>query len=142
MDQSQANGQRWGWLLRRRRHLAGAGAVVGLALALGLVAHLRSGEWEEIEARFHRRVDSHFFAIRSKLEFNLHCLQSLAAFFSHAEKVTGQEFEAFTRQIRHYDQALKILSWAPLVPAEQRSEERRVGKECRRLCRSRWSPYH
>jgi twitching motility protein PilJ len=25
---------------------------------------------------------------------------------------------------------------------KQRSEERRVGKECRRLCRSRWSPYH
>src|SRR6059036_3364269 len=24
----------------------------------------------------------------------------------------------------------------------ERSEERRVGKECRRLCRSRWSPYH
>jgi predicted permease len=23
-----------------------------------------------------------------------------------------------------------------------RSEKRRVGKECRRLCRSRWSPYH
>ena len=26
--------------------------------------------------------------------------------------------------------------------AEVRSEERRVGKECFRLCRSRWSPYH
>jgi hypothetical protein len=25
---------------------------------------------------------------------------------------------------------------------DPRSEERRVGKECRRLCRSRWSPYH
>jgi hypothetical protein len=25
---------------------------------------------------------------------------------------------------------------------DRRSEERRVGKECRRLCRSRWSPYH
>src|SRR5881398_4203415 len=24
----------------------------------------------------------------------------------------------------------------------QRSEERRVGKECRLTCRSRWSPYH
>ena len=24
----------------------------------------------------------------------------------------------------------------------QRSEERRVGKECPQLCRSRWSPYH
>jgi flagellar FliL protein len=26
--------------------------------------------------------------------------------------------------------------------SSKRSEERRVGKECRRLCRSRWSPYH
>ena len=26
--------------------------------------------------------------------------------------------------------------------ANARSEERRVGKECLRLCRSRWSPYH
>ena len=26
--------------------------------------------------------------------------------------------------------------------SESRSEERRVGKECLRLCRSRWSPYH
>ena len=27
-------------------------------------------------------------------------------------------------------------------PENWRSEERRVGKECERLCRSRWSPYH
>ena len=27
-------------------------------------------------------------------------------------------------------------------PHIRRSEERRVGKECLRLCRSRWSPYH
>ena len=28
------------------------------------------------------------------------------------------------------------------VLIDGRSEERRVGKECLRLCRSRWSPYH
>src|SRR3546814_12253675 len=27
-------------------------------------------------------------------------------------------------------------------PTFDRSEERRVGKECVRTCRSRWSPYH
>src|SRR3546814_5300570 len=27
-------------------------------------------------------------------------------------------------------------------PRRQRSEERRVGKECVSTCRSRWSPYH
>ena len=30
----------------------------------------------------------------------------------------------------------------PETRPHSRSEERRVGKECLRLCRSRWSPYH
>jgi transcription-repair coupling factor (superfamily II helicase) len=39
------------------------------------------------------------------------------------------------------------LDFLAMTPSEaeesrERSEERRVGKECRRLCRSRWSPYH
>ena len=29
-----------------------------------------------------------------------------------------------------------------IINIQGRSEERRVGKECLRLCRSRWSPYH
>src|SRR3546814_14855314 len=28
------------------------------------------------------------------------------------------------------------------MPSDARSEERRVGQECVRTCRSRWSPYH
>ena len=33
--------------------------------------------------------------------------------------------------------------WVTLhVIAIERSEERRVGKECSKQCRSRWSPYH
>jgi O-acetylserine/cysteine efflux transporter len=38
----------------------------------------------------------------------------------------------------------QVVPLALMVPVfgMSRSEERRVGKECRRLCRSRWSPYH
>ena len=32
----------------------------------------------------------------------------------------------------------EIMTWLK----SDRSEERRVGKECRIGCRSRWSPYH
>ena len=40
-------------------------------------------------------------------------------------------------------EVLDILEGAGFeASAFQRSEERRVGKECLRLCRSRWSPYH
>src|SRR3546814_18773112 len=34
------------------------------------------------------------------------------------------------------------LPLASKNPWRMRSEERRVGKECVRTCRSRWSPYH
>ena len=41
--------------------------------------------------------------------------------------------EESPEDLRHEEQDLFAAS---------RSEERRVGKECERLCRSRWSPYH
>ena len=34
------------------------------------------------------------------------------------------------------------LSGGLTIDSGSRSEERRVGKECYALCRSRWSPYH
>ena len=33
-------------------------------------------------------------------------------------------------------------SWRWFLDNLRRSEERRVGKECASMCRSRWSPYH
>ena len=42
-----------------------------------------------------------------------------------------QQIEAAPRRALTHQQALSM-----------RSEERRVGKECPQLCRSRWSPYH
>ena len=40
---------------------------------------------------------------------------------------------------RHGDLTATVQAGASLAA---RSEERRVGKECSELCRSRWSPYH
>src|SRR3546814_13364381 len=37
---------------------------------------------------------------------------------------------------------LDSSQWRMLVELPERSEERRVGKECVSTCRSRWSPYH
>ena len=37
---------------------------------------------------------------------------------------------------------LKVPNVVGPCAAFARSEERRVGKECSELCRSRWSPYH
>jgi len=45
---------------------------------------------------------------------------------------------AFDRRVAERFTVMAIIALHIAVRAEQRSEERRVGKECR----SRWSPYH
>jgi hypothetical protein len=49
--------------------------------------------------------------------------------------------QRITNAFRSWGAYLGKTLW-PAKLAVFRSEERRVGKECRRLCRSRWSPYH
>ena len=45
--------------------------------------------------------------------------------------------------LRAYGRAVQSLGGRYYTACDVgRSEERRVGKECERLCRSRWSPYH
>ena len=53
-----------------------------------------------------------------------------------AEKMTGKNIKLCLEHGRSY--TYRFLDTHTL----QRSEERRVGKECSHRCRSRWSPYH
>ena len=61
-----------------------------------------------------------------------------------APGVTAKDFEEFAERLQ--DERRKILKemghLENTVLKINRSEERRVGKECSLTCRSRWSPYH
>ena len=92
---------------------------------------------------------------------------SLAAVGCGPKAVRGEEVEGLDDQAmstgldrrdlqKLLQENMKALESAPVIkrwegeqmpavavlPLRLRSEERRVGKECRPLCRSRWSPYH
>ena len=54
-------------------------------------------------------------------------------FDDSSKKVMQANYTKLTKEKIEFDQLGDELF---------RSEERRVGKECLRLCRSRWSPYH
>ena len=56
----------------------------------------------------------------------------IAKFIAHIAKKLPDDVE----------EKIKELAADEKNPLAKRSEERRVGKECLRLCRSRWSPYH
>ena len=71
-----------------------------------------------------------------------------------AHSVLGLDFGKFTTRRWFYwvpakSEPVRLVSAVESkkldpLPGEKivRSEERRVGKDCLRLCRSRWSPYH
>ena len=58
--------------------------------------------------------------------------------FSEQELARQAKF----RQARAAVKALTAEQKTAYAEAFARSEERRVGKECIAVCRSRWSPYH
>src|SRR3546814_17975267 len=49
--------------------------------------------------------------------------------------------DAYDDAREHAEQLVREKGWTMVHPYD-RSEERRVGKECVSTCRSRWSPYH
>src|SRR3546814_15426076 len=80
-------------------------------------------------------------------------LITLLVRFKLADEVIGRAGIVTTRMDRReYELRVTVVGAATAVDdgrrrvtarrAPQRSEERRVGKECVGTCRSRWSPYH
>src|SRR3546814_9293823 len=66
---------------------------------------------------------------------------------AHLRDPEKPERPALVRRHRHLCEGRRAEPWRCGRPrqrpaARQRSEERRVGKECVSTCRSRWSPYH
>jgi hypothetical protein len=51
---------------------------------------------------------------------------------------TEERYRLYTDELKQYIN----LIHQRLADVTERSEERRVGKECKPECRSRWSPYH
>ena len=80
-------------------------------------------------------------------------MMARAALNNHDELTDDQKRLAIRQELKDHNKSLadaahdagviKPMDYAIFQnKGYQRSEERRVGKECLRLCRSRWSPYH
>ena len=64
--------------------------------------------------------------------------EALGKAMTEGEKITISGFGTFEVRERAERQGINPRTREPITIAASRSEERRVGKECR----SRWSPYH
>ena len=76
-------------------------------------------------------------AADGKVDLLLSALETLELFPEACPLVSSRGYGEMTNDGKPY-RYMPIENYL----AFYRSEERRVGKECLRLCRSRWSPYH
>src|SRR5258707_11643788 len=104
-----------GWYLRF--------ALVAIIMFLAVV-----GPAAYIARRKRKLHVGYRIAFPDMLDLLVVCIDAGLSLEGALDRISGE----ITRQKRHLGANLQILS------AERRSEERRVGKECR----SRWSPYH
>ena len=78
-------------------------------------------------------------------ETRLCTLGQIQAFLEGTGEVGFQPMGGDEGRYGHLQAVLKRFAYPGLKRADkglERSEERRVGKECIAVCRSRWSPYH
>ena len=87
---------------------------------------------ELFDAPFESSFFCAFFLRRSAINTHSHMPIIMIAAISTIRSVYGSFF--------NWSIIFSTVFW--LSASGARSEERRVGKECFRLCRSRWSPYH
>src|SRR3546814_13361511 len=76
----------------------------------------------------------------SRLPFSMKVLLENLLRFEDGDTVTVEDIQAIVdwQKERRSEREIQYRPARVLM----RSEERRVGKECVRTCRSRWSPYH
>src|SRR3546814_16340604 len=91
---------------------------------------------EEVAAKAAQRINPHVATAPTIAHLDADNAESLLAGASLI--LDGCDNFATRLAVNRAAVALRI----PLLSAALRSEERRVGKECVRTFRSRWSPYH
>ncbi len=119
-------------MVRRRFVLGVVVALSGLGLSLLLYAETAKRDRQLAVARFDRDASLRVHAIERAVARRLVIVDMLAAFFTHAESVTEQEFHMFTQVVLAKHRGLHCLAWIPCVPAAQREAfERAIRKSGR-----------
>ena len=120
-----------------------------LRLSVCLLVYLESGG-QQVGAS--RQVKTHFAPPSGKTDPTATGPPSSHTLQPHLSTPTLKHSSAFPHPSSLLPLLLLAYLYQPVLPAclpespkkphRLRSEERRVGKECLRLCRSRWAPYH
>src|SRR3546814_15313979 len=97
----------------------------------------------DAQGQFLKRADERFHQAGEKSEAQLKALlqpveSTLKQYQEGLQRVEKDRVDSYAG----LREAVEQVRVGQVQVKDERSEERRVGKECVSTCRSRWSPYH
>lgn len=95
-------------------HWAALGAIcVGVAITIGLWAHVTANQEQYLHAEFEREANERINAVQREIDRNLSALQSLSGFFVGSEVVEPGEFELWCERYLRRAFTPDFLLWLP-----------------------------
>src|SRR5256885_14887555 len=105
-------------------------AVTGIVITLAAFYFAGHADEARIRGGFDLRAEWRARNFERRLQLAMDSLQAMAIYISVQDKVSVANFREFARLGHDSDDISSGAVWAPLVQGPERSEERRVGKEC------------
>ena len=127
-------------IFRIAHSMKGMSATMGFA-GMAALTH----EMEDVFELLRQRTSG---LPREAIDVLLECLDALSAQIEKIDETGSEDLDPealITRLqglVRARSPEQEVHRRGGPAPVPPRSEERRVGKECLAVCRSRWSPYH
>jgi len=92
--------------------------IVGTALSFFIYFWQNLAQHKLIQEKFNAQIEKKAYEIRDGLEFNLHALNSLAAYYYGSDSINREEFHEYTSVLMEMHPTIYALEWLPKVPHE------------------------
>ena len=91
------------------------------AVVSGVFVYAGRAEERRLTERFTQHADAAEFAIRKVFDLNAELLGGVESFYRSSERVTQDEFRQFVSRSLERNEGVRMLAWAPKVPANELS---------------------
>ena len=106
-------------------------ALIAIGVGVSILAFLtvRSWEYEKIRLNFVQEAEERYASLKKEIEFDLHVLEAIKAFYDVMQKVNRPAFETFVKPFLHRHPGIQALEWIPRVVKSQREFYERAAKQ-------------
>jgi PAS domain S-box-containing protein len=103
--------------------------VIGIVLSVSVFIIVLDWEHQRIQTEFKEDAEERFEALKREIESDLHVLDSIEAFYTHAHKIGRSEFRHFVKHFLLRHPSIQALEWIPRIPNNQRETYEKAAKQ-------------